>query len=109
VRREIAEHLKTNPVLLDDIRANDIVAWTEGGTLQDYANHMLRSDVWGGAIEIKTYCELYAVNVVVHVLYTGKVFTVESSKTPRRIVHISYTGSHFEPLYSEIIRESRTL
>ncbi|KKL65197.1 hypothetical protein LCGC14_2157400 [marine sediment metagenome] len=102
LRKAIAAYLKTDPELLDDIKATDIVAWTEGRTLQEYADRMSQAGVWGGAIEIRAFCELFDMDVVVHVIYTGKEFTVESSKTPRRIIHISYTGNHFEPMYIEL-------
>lgn len=99
LRKTIAAYLKTDPKLLDDISAKDIVEWTEGRSLHDYADNMSRPEVWGGAIEIRAFCELFRMDVTVHVLYTKKEFTVETSKVPTRTVHISYTGSHFEPLY----------
>ncbi len=103
LRKAIAAYLKTDPELLDDIKATDIIAWTEGRSLQDYADRMANPGVWGGAIELKAFCELFDMDVVVHVSYTATEFTVESSKMPRRVVHISYTGSHFEPLYIKFI------
>jgi hypothetical protein len=102
LRMAIAAYLKTDPKLLDNINAKDIVAWTEGQTLEEYANRMSRSGSWGGAIEIRAFCELFDMNVTVHVLYTGKEFTVETSKNPIRTVHISYTGNHFEPMYIKL-------
>ena len=103
LRKVIAEYLKTDPKLLDCIKATDIIKWTDGQTLEAYTDRMSNTDSWGGAIEIRTFCELYSMDVTVHVLYTGKEFTTESSKDPIRIVHISYTGDHFEPKYIEIL------
>ena len=99
LRTRIANFLKTDPELLDDIKAKDIIAWTENKTLDEYANRMSRPGVWGGGIEIRAFCEMYAIDVAVHVLYTNKKFTIRSSKKANKKVHISYTGSHFEPMY----------
>nr|QBK87490.1 MAG: OTU-like cysteine protease [Marseillevirus LCMAC201] len=103
LRKAIAAYLKTDPELLDNVKATDVVEWTEGSTLEEYADRMSQSGTWGGAIEIKAFCELFDMDVTVHVIYTGKEFTVESSKTPLRIVHINYTGNHFESMYIELV------
>lgn len=102
LRRIIANYLKTNPKLLDDIKAADIIQWTEDQDLQVYANRMSNTNTWGGAIEIKAFCQLFHKNVVIHVLYTGKQFHVKSSHNSTCNVHISYNGTHFEPMYIEI-------
>ena len=103
LRNTLVKYLQTNPPLLDDLNANEIIKYTENTSLEQYTERMAHTNVWGGAIEIKAFCDLFAVNVTVHVLYTGKQFTVVSSKEPKLDIHIEYTGSHFEPKYSEII------
>lgn len=102
LRGAITKYLMTNPTLMDDVKASDIIKWTSGSSLMDYVESMSRPGVWGGAIEIRAFCELYTMNVKIHVLYTGKKFTINCSGQPTRTIHISYTGSHFEPLYTEI-------
>jgi hypothetical protein len=104
LRTVIVQYLQTNPVLLDDIKARDIISWSENTSLQDYAARMTQAHTWGGAIEIRAFCELYGTNVCVHVLYTQRIFTFECSRLATKTVHISYTGSHFEPLYTEILQ-----
>ena len=103
LRETIAAYLKTDPLLLDDIRAGDVIKMSEGQNLQEYTAKMSQSTTWGGAIEIKAFCELFHMDVTVHVLYTGKQFTVDSSKEPSHNVHISYTGNHFEPMFVQIL------
>lgn len=101
LRKRIVDYLKTNPIILDDITAADVIKWTEGSNLERYTNRMYNNGAWGGAIEIRAFCELFQVTVCVHVLYTNKQFTVEpSTTTSRKTVHISYNGSHFEPMYT---------
>ena len=102
LRRSIANFLKTDPALLDDIKAKDIIEWSEGKSLEEYANRMGQPGVWGGGIEIRAFCELYNVDVVVHVLYTKRKFIVKGSKRANKETHISYTGNHFEPMYTLI-------
>ena len=99
LRKALAAYLKTDPQLLDNIKATDIIKWTEGKNLNDYAQRMSQPGVWGGAIEIRAFCELFEMDVCIHVLYTGQQFSVETSKEPRKTVHISYTGNHFESMY----------
>jgi len=103
LRATIVAFLKTNPILMDDIRASDITEWTDGKKLKDYTASMSNNWQWGGAIEIRAYCELFSVNVCVHVQYTGKKFTINSTKVSRRTVHIRYTGNHFDPMYIQIL------
>lgn len=103
LRKEIADYLRSNPNLMDDVKARDIIAWTENSTLEAYADRMSRPGVWGGAIEIKAFCEMYKMDIVVHVLYTGKTFKVTADCNPTEEGHISYTGNHFEPMHSRQI------
>ena len=88
LRKTIAGYLKTDPELLDNIKAKDIVAWTDGKDLNSYADNMARPGVWGGAIEIRAFCELFHMDVTVHVLYTNNKFVISSSKTCLRNIYI---------------------
>lgn len=106
LRRNIALFLHTNPELYDEIKAKDFIEWAGEGDLGEYASRMARSSTWGTAVEIKACCELYDVDITVHVLYTGREIKFESIYNPRKVIHISYTGSHYEPMYAERVSES---
>ena len=95
LRLKIVNYLETNPPLLDDIKANDIISWTEESNLEDYTLQMRRPDRWGGAIEIKAFCDLFKINVIVHVLYTNREFMIKCHSDSNVIIHINYTGSHY--------------
>lgn len=95
LRKSIVSYLKTNPKLLDDIKAKDIINWSENKSFENYTNNMLSTDTWGGAIEIKAFCELYNKNVRIYITYTGKSFTINSSKNTSDTVNIKYNGSHY--------------
>lgn len=103
LRLKIVEYLKTNPLILDDCKASDVINWTEGSDINNYTHSMSKNCTWGGAIEIKCFCDLYSAKVVVHVSYTGKQFVIESTKTPSIEVHIRYNGAHFNYLQSSLI------
>lgn len=103
LRMIIAKYLETNPKLLDDINAADIIRWSENKSLAEYSRRMAQPGVaWGGAIEIKAFCDLFKVNVKIHVMYTGKIFEMCCNGTATHTIHITYNGSHFEPYYIEI-------
>lgn len=98
LRRIIVSYLSTNPPLLDDLKAADIIQFNElGMSLSQYTRHMSDAQSWGGAIEIKAFCDLFKCNVTIHVLYTRKTFTFETSRGPPKYnIHIVYNGNHFE-------------
>jgi len=103
LRKIVAAYIKTNPKLIDDLDTKTIIGITENGDLDHYADKMASNDAWGGALEIKAFCELFKKDVVVHVLYTNQKFSIHCSRPIHNIIHISYTGDHFEPLYIEIV------
>lgn len=96
LRKIICDYIDTNPKLLDDLTAEQVIFFTENVPLVRYTSRMRHSHAWGGAIEIKAFCELFRKAVVVAVTYTRKYFEVipESGFTTR--VVITYNGSHFE-------------
>jgi hypothetical protein len=96
IRAAICNFLKTNPVLFDNLRVAD--ALPEGTSLDVYVNTMRLDETWGGAIEIKAFCELFGVPV--HVLHTmnGRVIEFAPSSGRRSgVVHLNFNGGHYEP------------
>lgn len=98
LRQVICNYLDKDPELIDDIKASDIIQWTEECNLKNYISKMSKNSQWGGEIEIKSFCNIFKMDVTVHVLYTGKKFTTTTINSTHD-VNISYTGSHFEHLY----------
>jgi len=104
VRLRIVEYLKTNPAIMDELKAEDIVKLSDTKeTFQSYTEKMKSPDTWGGALEIRAFCQLFKVNVTVHVVYTGKEFTFYSNIASSKTMHIKYTGTHFVPYYISIL------
>ena len=92
LRKEITEYLQTNPCLLDDVKADDVIKWTEQKSLESYTQEMFKEQTWGGCIEIKAFCDLYKMNVTVR--YRNKTIEIVT-KEPTKTVHINYTGGHY--------------
>lgn len=104
VRRKVCDHLASNPPLLDGgTRAADAIAWqTDGMAHDEYVRRMRKPETWGGAIEIKAFCDMTGLGVEVRDLRTGRsmAFAPRSGRSgpPDRTLHISWDGGHFEPL-----------
>ena len=101
LRKAIMTYISTNPSLIDGVKASEIIDWEKGINLNSYVNKMSRNNEWGGQIEIKAFCDLFNMDVTVHVLYTNKEFVTNSCNKATHNVHITYNGSHFEFLKCE--------
>lgn len=96
LRQTLCDYIATNPKLMDDLSAEQVIFFTENQSLERYTNRMRHQHAWGGAIEIKAFCELFHKAVVIAVTYTRKYFEVlPESRITGRVV-ITYNGSHFE-------------
>jgi len=102
LRQIICDYLENNPLMMDDMSLRDILH-IDGMDTADYVRNMRYPSTWGGALEIKSFCEIYQVGVVVRIHQTGKdvVFKPSSMKdaTHIRAVLIGWTGNHYEPIF----------
>lgn len=101
LRHNICDYLEKNPNIMDDLSLKDILH-VDGMETADYVRSMRRSSTWGGAIEIKAFCEIYQVGVVVRVRQTQRdiVFKPSSMENATCInaVMIEWLGNHYEPI-----------
>lgn len=101
LRHIICNYLEKNPTIMDDLSLKDILH-IEGMETADYVQNMRYSSTWGGAIEIKAFCNIYQVGVVVRIQSTGKevVFKPSSMEnaTCLNAVLIEWSGNHYEPI-----------
>ena len=108
LRQIIVEYLEKDPILIQpDKKASEIIrSEFPSDTLQFYVEKMKRSSTWGGAIEIKAFCELFSMQVGVLVLESKKEITFVPSSwdtsictvNKNRFLKISWNGYHYEPL-----------
>lgn len=108
LRQDICDFLLENPKLIEGMDMKTILD-LDGLTLENYTSHMRSNSTWGGAIEIKAFCELYKVNILVkNIRRTDEEkdiqFICASEETDKWIV-ISWNGGHFEPVIIEIPEE----
>jgi hypothetical protein len=104
LRRMITDYMETDPVLYDDQKLSDILRFEPGSpTLPRYIARMRLSSTWGGAIETKTFCNMFNAVVLVKVLRDGRTIEFRPSSDTSEPPHpfwISWNGSHYEPLPS---------
>jgi hypothetical protein len=98
LRQNICNYLSENPRMFEDVRASDYVSWSDEGynNLEDYVRNMRRTNTWGGAIEIKAFCNMYFMNVNVLDTRTNKntINFVEGSKG-KKTLDIKWNGGHY--------------
>jgi hypothetical protein len=100
LRKKICDYLATNPMLFGDVTASSAMEWD--GVRGDYVHHMRSTSTWGGAIEIKAFCNLYGMKVVVENIRDRNGDTIEfvpeSGAENSREIRITWSGGHYEPL-----------
>lgn len=98
LRQRICNYLETNPSLMDDLSFRDLLL-TEDIHDKDYIRSMREQSTWGGALEIKAFCEIFQTAVEVRILSTGKsiLFLPQNHPCPSR-VRIEWQGNHYIPL-----------
>lgn len=96
LRENICNFLQLNPTMMDCMKLEDILK-IEGTELQHYVQGMRSEHTWGGAIEIKAFCELFKVAVEVAVYQNEKTILFQPSVPTNLVVRIEWTGNHFEP------------
>lgn len=104
LRQDICDFLEQNPKILGDLDLKAIFE-TEQISLENYIKHMRNNATWGGAIEIRAFCEMYNVNVLVKNIRNNtldknspKDIEFLSSESVNKWVVISWNGGHFEPV-----------
>jgi hypothetical protein len=94
LRQQICDFLRRNPSILDDIKVSDVIKWENGLDMQTYINKMEQPSTWGGCLEIKCFCEIYQMAVII-VHKNRKIECIPSSGSYQSIINLNYTGSHY--------------
>ena len=98
LRMKICEYLETNPTLFDDIKSSDIIKWENGMDRNTYINKMKKTSTWGGGIEIKCFCNMYNMSVIVNHKNKKIEFLPDNKKNDIKSIEIYYTGNHYKPV-----------
>jgi len=103
LREEICNYLELNKDVMDDITNSELTVFTDNMNLKDYVREMRKPSTWGSAVEIKTFCEIYKIKVVViHLMNNRSIEFVPSRKgtiysIPEHTIYLRYNGSHYTP------------
>ena len=96
LRNQICDYLLQNEKMIDDITSSAITEWESNMSISDYVVKMRNSSTWGGAIEIKAFCDLY--NVEVNVYNTNNsIINFISNDIPYITMNLRYNGNHYTP------------
>lgn len=102
LRQIICNYLEKNPKIMEDLSLQDILH-IDGMDTTDYVRSMRHTSTWGSSLEIKAFCDIYNVGVVVRISQTGKdvVFRPSSMGNANvlKAVMIEWSGNHFEPIF----------
>lgn len=99
LRNVICDYIKTNPKIIDDIDTENIILWENGQTLDEYISGMKNPSTWGGAIEIKCFCDIFNLFVLVHFREKNIGFLPNGNnpQNPNNPIELIYNGGHYEP------------
>lgn len=97
LRKEICDYLQDDNPLFEDITIKEISEF-EGMTKEQYINNMRQDYTWGGAPEIKAFCEIYKIGVKVLVLNSNQEIEFLPLKITDKFIKISWNGGHYEPI-----------
>ena len=101
LRDNICDFLEENPTI-NGLTAQEIVQKSNrNNSLLEYVAQMRKPTTWGGAVEIKAFCDLRNTPVTVIAEKSGRriEFIPESTKHP--VVFITWNGNHFTPGYAK--------
>ena len=110
LRHNICNYLEKNPSLMDGMTTEQVIHYENGQSLKDYINSMRNTSTWGGAIEIKAFCNIYKKNVFVRNIRDSTSKLIEFVDNPNTIknkfkcdennYHVTWSGGHYEPVRS---------
>lgn len=102
LRHIITDYISKDPILIPPDTKLSTILSIDKIPLDKYNNEMKKSGTWGGAIEIKAFCELFRIKVLVLVLRENRYieFLPSNWNNENRIIKISWNGNHYEPISS---------
>ncbi|KAI9138151.1 hypothetical protein BKA69DRAFT_1093601 [Paraphysoderma sedebokerense] len=81
-------------ILSDPIKYNEAIL---GRPVDEYANWIMKSNSWGGAIELSIFSSVYGVEICSIDIQTGRIDRFGEGMYPKRCLVI-YSGIHYDPL-----------
>lgn len=97
LRQLICDYLEKDPKLIGETKFSQLIG---NVSLRQYIRDMRKTTTWGSAFEIKAFCEIFTVIVLVRTINHKFIEFLPSKKVvdyPKRI-KIDWNGYHYEPL-----------
>ena len=95
IRQKICDYLEENNPIIEGLETKFILDLENPNYIRDMRN----TSTWGGAIEIKAFCDMYEIDVEVYIVSTCKKVLFKSNKKHRNgLLKIYWTGNHYEPV-----------
>jgi len=106
LRQMICDYMATNPMIMEGLTLDQVIHFEEGVEKTRYIEGMRNPSTWGGAIEIKSFCEMFKIEVEVEILSSHQKAVLFSPTLPSNTtllkpwdrIRIQWQGHHFEPL-----------
>ena len=100
LRTIICDYLIQNPTLIDNLKADEIINYDSNMSLEKYIEKMRLSSTWGGSIEIKSFCNIFNINVIVINIRDNneRIEFLCNDDNCKRYIEITWSGGHFERL-----------
>jgi hypothetical protein len=102
LRKNIVAYLSQDPILIgNDMKLSDILK-IESIQFPDYIQEMNLDSTWGGAIELRAFCNLYRCRVIVLSSVNNRPITFEPSSFHENIdntYYLLWNGNHYEPVF----------
>jgi len=97
IRGKICDWLATDPLMMEDASASQVVVIDSGKELSPYVAHMRLPSTWGGAIEIRAFVSMWKRPVRVWVIRTKRWIEFPSEGAGEEC-KLSWSGGHYEPM-----------
>lgn len=102
LRDILVDYLEKDPILIgDDTHLKQILS-TQNSNIDSYTKTMRQRSTWGGAIEIRAFCELFDIKVIVFVIRENRniefIPSCFETRPVTKCIQISWTGYHYEPM-----------
>ena len=99
LRNILCDYISSNPTI-GGVKAKDMIYWESGIPYNQYVRKMRNSYEWGGAIEIKVFCDIFKVNTLVLSIPNRRKIEFLTNHNPKNAkwIKIYWTGNHFEPI-----------
>lgn len=105
LRQMIVDYLAKDPLIFDDLKEkghlSEILQFENNQplSLPQYIHHMSNPNAWGGAIEIRAFCEMFKARVMIKVYSDRRLIEfVPNTCAPTATFFLGYTGNHYEAI-----------